>query len=333
MNQIASPGRFSPQGQKRWLPVQNLSGEAIPPFAVMQINNDSTVDSGLATNEIEGVLVYNVIKPNDDSQNKTNQATILFNGPTTIPVGGFGHGTQDFPVMAKAGENSFQLTLADTLGVISGDWGINPNQSGYRPIGNLGISPVLPSTVTGVVMMSPDLTNAGLLWFQQAPDTTAIAATSLIDIDPLSSGTDDPVNGWKGRGDLAGAPMELTGSGIFQVNFSATIWSDDSSSDNADLDIALYAGHEDGPVAGSAGGDFSADESIDIVVGGKSMRSNIRDGVGYGTTTLYKGTVDFSCILRLFATQENRLYLVNRSSVTVDMSHANFTAHKIGEIP
>lgn len=325
---ISPHGRFSQFDQKRWLPVRNRSGEAIPAYAAMQINNEATVDQGLLSNDVNGVTVYNVIKPNDDSQNKTNQASILFNGPITIPVDGFGQGTQDFPVTAQGPGDFASLPLASTVGVSTGSWRLTSGQPGYRVVAST--SGLTPSTV--YTRVSLDLTNASLSWFWRSLTSPIAAAATIIDLDN-GAAPGIVINGWALRTDLVGSPFELSGSGVFKVNFHATAWSDDSNSDNTDIDIALFRGGADNPDASTTEGTYSANEDISAVVGGDSMRGNFREDNGYGGITLRKGVVSFSCIVTLKASSKNRLYLVNRSSVAIAMSHTNFTAHKIGEIP
>ena len=101
----------------RWLPCLNVSGEEIPPYAVMFVTD--TYDDG----------TLQVDKPDED------RATwpVVLNGPAAIPIDGYGSCTRDYP--AKALCNGFTAGFCKT---VSGSWEFGNDTSdvtGYYAIG------------------------------------------------------------------------------------------------------------------------------------------------------------------------------------------------------
>jgi hypothetical protein len=105
----------SPISEIRWLDVLNVSGEVIPPFAALR----PTVVSS------EGVI--SVAKPDTDSS-----SLVFFNGPTSIPIDGYGLATNHFPAHARG-------TGAGSAGTVAGSWGLSSTKSGFTPIGSGGV--------------------------------------------------------------------------------------------------------------------------------------------------------------------------------------------------
>lgn len=97
---------FQELARQRYHQIKAIS-EEIPPFAACYV-------SGVVRRNEHGLLLY-VKKPDDESP----QHSVIFNGPMTIPPGGIGAGTMDFPCIAQvhgsAGVNSL-------LSAKSGSW-------------------------------------------------------------------------------------------------------------------------------------------------------------------------------------------------------------------
>lgn len=75
----------------RWVSVKNATTEMIPPHAAMRIR---------AAFYHERRVIYSVGKPNDWSAIMQNAEGHLINGPLSIPPGGHGFGTMDYPALA-----------------------------------------------------------------------------------------------------------------------------------------------------------------------------------------------------------------------------------------
>lgn len=104
-------GAVKPGQMVRWLAVKNTSGEEIPAFAAMKVDSwDLTGDYA------------EVDKPDEDDAT----CDILFNGPTPIPISGYGAGTCDFPARARCDGFS-----TGTCGVLAASWELSSAHAGF----------------------------------------------------------------------------------------------------------------------------------------------------------------------------------------------------------
>lgn len=124
-----SAGNF--QNAVRWVPVYNPTDYVIPPFAVMRI-------TGVTLRERQ--IIYQVGKPNSESESLQRTEKHLFNGSTAIAKKGYGSGTMDFPGMAliESVDDVDQATLdflgtiqVESVGYESGSWTLHYGQEAY----------------------------------------------------------------------------------------------------------------------------------------------------------------------------------------------------------
>lgn len=100
----------------------NASGEAIPPYACMEVTDAQDVTSR---------YVVEVSKPTGD----TNEAGYLFNGPTSIPASKTGMGyTASDPAWSIYDTGSSPVN-GEEWGPISGSWEIGPTGLGFIIVG------------------------------------------------------------------------------------------------------------------------------------------------------------------------------------------------------
>lgn len=99
--------------------VYNNSGEEIPPFAVMEVSG---------RDETNNVLY--VVKPTRSGQNN-----VLFNGPTSIKIEGFGVGQDELPLVAAYDQLTEASPVANSsLGVKAGSWYLNQYYPGFEAL-------------------------------------------------------------------------------------------------------------------------------------------------------------------------------------------------------
>lgn len=95
--------------------IRNVSGVAIPPFAVMELSYTGVTAVGL---DSYGEVVWDVKKPT--AVGVANPERIIINGPTTIAVGGYGSAifnSRGLALIKPAG-----LAVGDAIGPVSGEW-------------------------------------------------------------------------------------------------------------------------------------------------------------------------------------------------------------------
>lgn len=115
----------SPVGQNRWLAFLNSSGEAIPPFAVMQI--DGTDDSDPSR------PVIKVKKPEGFGA----EHLYLINGLTQVEDGEQSLGTRDVPTYVLFEPESDDPALGEAWGPQADSWKIHRNGSGFQILGGV----------------------------------------------------------------------------------------------------------------------------------------------------------------------------------------------------
>lgn len=102
------------------VPVQNQSGEQIPPYGAMQVVSSSNVGDD---------KLFNVIRPNG-----APTAKVYLNGPVQIPANQPGHGTDEYPAEALiAGTPAFGAEL----GPIATSWALSASGKGFQYLGGL----------------------------------------------------------------------------------------------------------------------------------------------------------------------------------------------------
>lgn len=123
----------SPRDRIRWIPVRNMQdgkeGRAkltIPGFALMMLNVADR-DRYFTQDREDGAVVFRVYRPDAEAQARQDPAMLIVNGPTPIPPGKDGKGTQDWPaqVLHNGAEDSLPNgvpcgPIADSFYVWSG---------------------------------------------------------------------------------------------------------------------------------------------------------------------------------------------------------------------
>jgi len=107
---------------QNWLRVQNGSGEAIPPHAVMRISEGS-LSSGSA--------IITVAKPSTANLSKRH----LVNGPFSIAAASTSEGVATFLGEGGAVMVTGTPTLGSTCGPVNGQWHVSSSGSGFTIIG------------------------------------------------------------------------------------------------------------------------------------------------------------------------------------------------------
>jgi len=97
----------------RWMPATNDSGQDIPAFAAVGVNDADG----------DGVLSLN--------QAQSDGEPVCFNGPFVLPAGGDGMVTFDGPMWAAYDSASGTPAFGDTWGVVGGTWKLAKGKSGY----------------------------------------------------------------------------------------------------------------------------------------------------------------------------------------------------------
>lgn len=102
--------------------VRNDSGETIPAFAAMRV-------TGVV--EVKQETVFTV------DQQDTSDGPVLLNGPTPIPVNGYGV-IQSGPIVAAYFDTVASPSVGDELGPEDGEWKLTAAGSGWVFLGSLG---------------------------------------------------------------------------------------------------------------------------------------------------------------------------------------------------
>jgi hypothetical protein len=116
-------GIFSPHLQQRWLDCVNAYSTEIPAFACLEITG-STQPS-----PVDGRTILQVTRPTEDSL-----PVVAFNGPMSIPVGGYGVCTMDLPAwsMYDTGDTP---AVGETWGSTEDEFYISLGKAGIKIIG------------------------------------------------------------------------------------------------------------------------------------------------------------------------------------------------------
>lgn len=111
-------------------------GETIPGYAVMRV-------AGPIIFLDDGQPVFPVCLPDDQSQTYQEAAIHFINGPTPIPIGHVGAGTQDTPALvlwdwtAPGGLYNTQFTQSDSRYFVSGEMGMVSGSWALQTAGNV----------------------------------------------------------------------------------------------------------------------------------------------------------------------------------------------------
>lgn len=104
-------------GRIRWQPFLNDSGEAIPPWSLLE------------PTDFNGIY-HTVQKPTVD-----DSAWVFLNGSREIPIGGYGSGTWDLPNLAKYEEGDGTPAWGESWGSRAGFWGLSRGYEGFLMMG------------------------------------------------------------------------------------------------------------------------------------------------------------------------------------------------------
>ena len=104
---------------QRWHSVVNVSGEAIPPFAVMK---QTLIGGGRG-------LSFHVEKPG------TSNPSVMFNGASQIPIGGMGSGTFDGPAWTLFDLSVTAPQNGDNWGAADASWKLSLDTAGFKILG------------------------------------------------------------------------------------------------------------------------------------------------------------------------------------------------------
>lgn len=107
----------------RWLKFKNASQQVIPPFAVLNC---------LGTQN--GVMM--VGPPTSD-----NQQNVYTNSQATVPIQGYGSCTADSPCFVAYNNQAGTPQIGQQWGTKAGDFYLEPNQTGFRVIGEITVNP------------------------------------------------------------------------------------------------------------------------------------------------------------------------------------------------
>lgn len=102
--------------RRRWDPFVNQSGETIPPWSCMRMEQT-----------LEGLYAY---KPNEE----TNQQ-VMFNGPMPVVSGGSGLATFDEPIEAAFNTDEGPPLVGEEWGPVDGEWRLGAGGVGFACLG------------------------------------------------------------------------------------------------------------------------------------------------------------------------------------------------------
>src|ERR1043165_7346379 len=175
---MLKPTRFI--NEIRWLECHNVSGQAVPPGAVVRVTGTDT----------NGFITIN--QPNADSL-----ANCLVSGPLGIVKDGIGLCTAEGPVNATYDSAGGSPTLNDAWGTTASSWKLVKGKTGFQIIGNVDATGHMvlvnrsapaggPSASLTVREKdgSPSIANVQILTFDQATglsvSTTATATEASV---------------------------------------------------------------------------------------------------------------------------------------------------------
>ncbi len=167
-------GYRSPNAQQRTLSIINMSDEEIPGFAACVLWPGSAFPSESRGNTmprfnqevVGGQVVWHVYKPNAKTSGNLAPEMIIINGPTSIPSGGTGTGSQDWPLQVTH-ELSDDLSAGETCGIVDGQWDVNSNGNDF----------VCTSSDKAVVLGD---TARQVIWVSPAHSERVYSITSLV---------------------------------------------------------------------------------------------------------------------------------------------------------
>ncbi len=154
-------GYRSPNARKKTLSIINMSNEEIPAFAACALRPGSAFPSKSGGNTmprfnqevIGGQVVWHVHKPNAKTSGNLAPEMIIINGPTSIPSGGTGTGSQDWPLQVTH-ELSDDLSAGETCGIADGQWDVSSSGNDFVCMSS-DKAVVLGDTTRQVIWVSP----------------------------------------------------------------------------------------------------------------------------------------------------------------------------------
>lgn len=120
--------RYNALEERRWVPVRNDSGEAIPPFSAAKITGRSS--SGSGTGEF---TFFTIDKPDADLEADPTGGLLIVTGEVSIPIGSYGRGTQDWPAQVR--QDGTTETAGTEIGPVDGEWEMATTGRGFTRIG------------------------------------------------------------------------------------------------------------------------------------------------------------------------------------------------------
>ena len=188
----------SPLGRIRFVACKNTSGEAIPAFAVMRVTG--------VTDE-----VLQVAKPNAASDTKA-----VVNGPTPIPIAGFGNATYDSPFFVLYETADGTPTFGDMWGTESGSWKLRAANDGFCALGG---------AVAGHAWFSSGGSmggGTGTLTVEEVDGSPSVANVATLRFDQVDGFVVSTTGAGVARVDMAAAT--LTQAGV--ISLSAQVMGD-----------------------------------------------------------------------------------------------------------